>query len=130
MDRKILKTVALAELVIAFITYFTVAALFDQDSIIMHILPHTNFEATLLRLSIYIIPGINIICGLFGIVFSTNGLLLFTGILQILAGDLTLHYKGRSELMNTLGIIMIVLGTLTVVTILIRKITEKRRSPE
>ena len=130
MDRKILKTIALAELVIAFITYFTIAAHFDQDRIIMHILPHTDFEATLLRLSIYIVPGINIICGLYGIVFSTNGLLLFTGILEILAGDLTLYFKGKNELMNVLGIIMIVLGALTIVAILIRKITMRKGSPE
>ena len=128
MDRKILKTVALVELVIAFITYFTVAAHFDQDRIIMHILPHTGFEATLLRLSIYIIPGINIICGLYGIVFSTDGILLFSGVLEILAGDLTLYFKGRNELMQVLGILMIVLGTLTMICILIRKI-RNRRSP-
>ena len=127
MDRKILRTIALAELVIAFITYFTIAAHFDRDRIIMHILPHTDFEATLLRLSIYIIPGINIICGLYGIVFSTNGLLLFTGILEVLAGDLTLYYKGRNELLSALGILMIVLGFLTVLIVLIRRIQERKK---
>ena len=93
----------------------------------MHILPHTDFEATLLRLSIYIIPGINIICGLYGIVFSTNGLLLFTGILEVLAGDLTLYYKGRNELLSALGILMIVLGFLTVLIVLIRRIQERKK---
>ena len=126
MDRKILRTVAVFELVIAFIMYFAVAALFDQDGIIMHILPHTDFVATLLRLSIYIIPGINIICGLYGVVFSTNGLLVLTGVLEILAGDLTLYFKGRSDLMQTMGIVMIVLGTLTLLTVIVRHIAEKK----
>ena len=69
MNKTIAKVIPVLELIIAIIMYFTVAYQFDNDKVIMKILTHTDFEATLLRLSIYIIPGINIISGLFGMTF-------------------------------------------------------------
>lgn len=124
MDRKILRIIAIAEFIIAVIMYFTVAWQFDNDRTIMRILPHTDFEATLLRLSIYIIPGLNIISGIFGFVFSTDGLTVFTGILELLAGHLTLYFKGRSDLMFTMGIIMNAIGAIIILTVIIRCILE------
>ena len=87
----------------------------------MKILPHTDFEATLLRLSIYIVPGINIIAGVFGITFCTKGILIFAGVLEILNGILTLYYKGASDLMNTMGIMMIVIGIIFIICIIFAK---------
>ena len=118
MNRKIAAFISVSELVIAVIMYFAVAYQFDNDPIIMRILPDTDFEATLLRLSIYIIPGINIISGIFGITFNTKGILCFAGLLEILSGYLTLYFKGKSDLMNTMGIIMIVSGILFMISIL------------
>ena len=110
MNRNIAKTISVLELIAAVIMYFAVAYQFDNDPVIMKILPYTDFEATLLRLSIYIIPGINIIAGIFGITFNTKGILCFAGVLELLAAYLTLYFKGKSDLMNVMGIVMIVFG--------------------
>ncbi len=118
MNRKIARTIPIIEMLIAIIMYFTVAYQFDNDPIIMKILPHTDFEATLLRLSIYIIPGLNIISSIFAITFNTRGILIFAGVVEILSGILTLYYQGKSVLMNVMGIIMIVLGALFIIVIL------------
>ena len=125
MNKRVLNIIALAELIIAIIMYFTIAYQFDNDRIIMRIMTHTDFEATLLRLSIYIIPGINIICGIFQIVFSTNGLILFTGLLEVLAGYMTLYYKGRSDMMFVMSIIMMCLGAIVAIMSLIAMIIER-----
>ena len=125
MNKRVLNIIALAELIIAIIMYFTIAYQFDNDRIIMRIMTHTDFEATLLRLSIYIIPGINIICGIFQIVFSTNGLILFTGLLEVLAGYMTLYYKGRSDMMFVMSIIMMCLGAIVAIMSLIAMIIVK-----
>ena len=118
MNRKIAQVIPVLELITAIIMYFAVAYQFENDPIIIRILPHTDFEATLLRLSIYIIPGINIIAGIFGITFNTRGILCFAGVLEILAGYMTLYFKGKSDLMNVMGIIMIVFGVLFILCVL------------
>ena len=97
MNKQIAKIISVLELIVAVVMYFAVAYQFDNDPIIMKILPYTDFEATLLRLSIYIIPGINIIAGFFGITFNTKGILCFAGVLELLAAYLTLYFKGKSE---------------------------------
>ncbi|MBR4470073.1 MAG: hypothetical protein IKS54_02000 [Erysipelotrichaceae bacterium] len=128
MNKKIARFISVAELIIAVIMYFAVAYQFDNDPVIMAILPDTDFEATLLRLSIYIIPGINIISGIFGITFNTKGILCFAGLLEILAGYLTLYFSGKSDLMNTMGIIMTVFGILYIICIL--TIRNKNKVPK
>ena len=132
MNRNIAKTISVLELIAAVIMYFAVAYQFDNDPVIMKILPYTDFEATLLRLSIYIIPGINIIAGIFGITFNTKGILCFAGVLELLAAYLTLYFKGKSDLMNVMGIVMIIFGVLFIICVLTlkspKKETKKKRS--
>ena len=131
MDKKIIKLIGLCELVIAVIMYFAIGYHFDHDRMIMRILTHTDFEATILRLTIYIIPGINIICGTFAIVFFTDALLLFTGLLEVFAGWLTLYFKGTGEFLNVMGIIIIVLGSLvallSLISWIIKAIKKKKK---
>ena len=127
MGKKIAKFISVAELLVAIIMYFAVAYQFDNDPVIMKILPHTDFEATLLRLSIYIIPGINIICGVFGITFNTKGILCFAGVLEIINGWLTLYFKGKSDLMNTMGIMMICFGVIFILCVLFSKDLKKKK---
>ena len=121
------KLITILELFVAAVMYFTVAYHFEHDVMIMKILPGTDFTATLLRLSIYIIPGINVICAFFGIVFSTRGLLSFIGVLEILAGVLTLYFKGNSMMMQNMGVLMIVMGLIYIPCVLLyrRDKTEK-----
>lgn len=127
MNKTLAKIISILELIVAIIMYFAVAYQFDNDPVIMKILPHTDFEATLLRLSIYIIPGINIISGLFGMTFNTKGILCFAGILEILAGHLTLYFKGKSDLMNVMGIVMIVFGILFILCVLTIRVPKKKK---
>lgn len=128
MNKHIAKTISVLELVAAVIMYFAVAYQFDNDPMIMKILPYTDFEATLLRLSIYIIPGINIIAGIFGITFNTKGILCFAGVLELLAAYLTLYFKGKSALMNVMGIVMIVFGVLFIICVLTLKDPKKENT--
>ncbi|MBQ1691184.1 MAG: hypothetical protein II017_00095 [Erysipelotrichaceae bacterium] len=125
MNKQIAKIISVLELIVAIVMYFAVAYQFDNDPIIMKILPYTDFEATLLRLSIYIIPGINIIAGFFGITFNTKGILCFAGVLELLAAYLTLYFKGKSDLMNFMGIAMIVMGVLFIICVLTLKDPKK-----
>ncbi len=127
MMKKIAKFITIVELIVAVVMYFTVAYHFEHDAIIMKILPGTDFTATLLRLSIYIIPGINIICAFFGIVFSTRGLLSFVGVLEILAGVLTLYFKGKSLMMQNMGILMIVMGLVFIPCVLLYRRDKKEK---
>ena len=125
MNKQIAKIISVLELIVAVVMYFAVAYQFDNDPIIMKILPYTDFEATLLRLSIYILPGINIIAGFFGITFNTKGILCFAGVLELLAAYLTLYFKGKSDLMNFMGIAMIVMGVLFIICVLTLKDPKK-----
>ncbi len=125
MNKQIAKIISVLELIVAIVMYFAVAYQFDNDPIIMKILPYTDFEATLLRLSIYIIPGINIIAGFFGITFNTKGILCFAAVLELLAAYLTLYFKGKSDLMNFMGIAMIVMGVLFIICVLTLKDPKK-----
>ncbi len=127
MMKKIAKLITIVELIVAVVMYFTVAYHFEHDAMIMKILPGTDFTATLLRLSIYIIPGINIICAFFGIVFSTRGLLSFVGVLEILAGVLTLYFKGKSLMMQNMGILMIVMGLVFIPCVLLYRRDKKEK---
>lgn len=115
--KKLVKILSALEIILVLIMYFIIDYHFDNDKSIMKILPKTDFKATVLRLSIYIIPGINLISGIFGVTFNTRGLLSFVGLLEIFAGWLTLYYKGRSQLMNIMGIIIMVIGILYVISV-------------
>lgn len=125
MNKKIAKIICISELFISIVMYFTIAYHFDNDPYILRIIPYTNFEATLLRLSIYIIPGLNILASLFGIVFSTKGILFLGASFEILGGILTLHYKGESVFMLIMGIIMLVCGIGFILCVLATKDLKK-----
>ncbi len=129
MRRNIVKAICVAELLIAIVMYFVVAYQFDHDAIINDMLPSTDFEANLLRLSIYIIPGLNIVSGVFGITFCTRGILVFAGLLEVLGGMITLHYRGNNSFMNFMGYLMIAMGIIFIICILtIRDLDLKKKN--
>ena len=128
MRRNIVKGICIIELFIAVVMYFTVAYQFDHDLVINEMLPSTDFEATLLRLSIYIIPGLNIVAGVFGITFSTRGILVFAGLLEVLASFITMHYEGNNSFMHMMGILMLILGIVFILCILtIKDLNQKKK---
>ena len=123
MNKTLAKIISILELIVAIIMYFAVAYQFDNDPVIMKILPHTDFEATLLRLSITTSTHYVIFC----MTFNTKGILCFAGILEILAGHLTLYFKGKSDLMNVMGIVMIVFGILFILCVLTIRVPKKKK---
>ena len=129
MRRNIVKAICVAELLIAIVMYFVVAYQFDHDAIINDMLPSTDFEANLLRLSIYIIPGLNIVSGVFGITFCTRGILVFAGLLEVLGGMTTLPYRDNNGFMNFMGYLMIAMGIIFIICILtIRDLDLKKKN--
>ena len=127
MSKKIISYISIAELFMAFIAYFAFAYHFETDPKIMRILANTDATATLLRLCIYIVPGINLINGMFGIIFSSKGLLFFVMLLEILAGYLTLSYTGKSEFIRILGIVMIAMAVLDLLCLLLYRPKKKQK---
>ncbi len=126
MNKKIIGYISITELFLAVIAYIAFAYHFETDPKIMKILANTDATATLLRLCIYIVPGINLINGMFGIIFSHKGILFFVMLLEILASYLTLSYTGKSDFMNVLSIIMLVLAILDIICLIFYRSKKKR----
>lgn len=129
MGKKILNVISVLELILVVVMYIVIAYHFDSDRMIIRMLSQITFESTLLRLLIYIVPGINLICGLFHIVFSTKGILIFSSVLEIIAGLLTQYYQGRNNLMNILGYVMIVFGVISILCVLFIRKNKKKKEP-
>ena len=124
-----MNVISVLELILAVVMYIVIAYHFDSDRMIIRMLSQITFESTLLRLLIYIVPGINLICGLFHIVFSTKGILIFSSVLEIIAGLLTQYYQGRNNLMNILGYVMIVFGVISILCVLFIRKNKKKKEP-
>jgi hypothetical protein len=127
MSKKTIGYISILQLFMAVTAYFAFAYHFETDPVIMRILARTDATATLLRLCIYIVPGINLINCMFGIIFSSKGLLFFVMLLEILAGDLTMNYAGKNDFVYILGIIMIVMAVLDLLCLLLYKPKKKQK---
>ncbi len=131
MNKKLIGFISILELFLAVIAYCAFAYFFETDPKIEMILANTDAQATLLRLCIYIVPGINLISGMFGIIFSSKRLLTFVMLLEILASYLTLSYTGNNSFMNVLGLIMLLLAILDLFCLIFyrpkKKLKENKR---
>lgn len=108
MGRRIVKIVSGLDIVLAIVIYFFIDTQFKTDYRISQLLETTNALSTLLRLSIYSIPGVHLICGLFGLVFSNKKLLFFIDGVQLLSVILMLIFlKGNSERMLYISLVSI-----------------------
>ena len=97
----------------------------------MEILANTDWTATLLRLCIYIIPSINLVNGMFGIIFSSKKLLAFVMLLEIWAGNLMIRYQGNNGIIGSLGYLMLamaIVDLLCLITYDPRKDKQMKRS--
>ena len=121
MNKKYINAVSIIELLLVIVMYFAIDYHFDHDRLIYIMLASTNISATLLRLSIYIIPGFHLIASTFGLTFYTKGILCFGGAVEIAAGIITLIYQGESLFMLTIGIVSIMLGTIQIALTLLQK---------
>ena len=126
MNKKIISFISIAQLFLAAISYLPLAYHFETDAT-MEILANTDWTATLLRLCIYIVPGINLINGMFGIIFSSKGLLAFVMLLEIWASDLMTRYQGNNGFMGLLGIIMFVFAIVDLICLITYKPKPKKK---
>ena len=110
MLKKIIAYSALGELLLSLVLYFTIGYQFDHNIGLKFLLESNTLLSTSLRLSLYVIPGIHIIGGLFGMVFDNKKLLIFIGILMVLASIYTIYFSNNNVFMLLLGIILLALS--------------------
>lgn len=105
MNRKIIKVMAVLQMILAIVAYFSMVYHFDRDKKIFGLLANTDFIATILRLALYIVPGIHLLASLYGLVFSDKGILIVIAIVEAISCGLSFMYIGSSEYMLILSII-------------------------
>lgn len=105
MNKKIIKAMAILQMILCLVAYFSMSYHFNHDRVVYAMLEDTGFIATLLRLSLYIIPGIHLLSSLYGLVFDDKGMLILISIFELLACGLSFTFIGVSEYMLVLSIV-------------------------
>lgn len=109
MAKKMIKLSCIIQVILAIVICFSISFSFGSDRLIMASLKRTDFISTLLRLTIFIIPSIHLIGGLFGLVFKTKQLLIASSIVELISAIcLLIFLHGESLYMLCLAIITIV----------------------
>ena len=122
MGKRIVKAMSVLQIILAMVSYFSISIHFDNDAKIFGLLANTDFVATILRLSIYMVPGIHLLSGLYGLVFSDKKILLFIIAIEITSCALAFTYIGSSQYMLILSIIGLTISILYLIgTLLIKK---------
>lgn len=105
MNRKIIKVMAVMQMILAIVAYISMGYHFNNDAKIFNLLANTDFIATVLRLALYAVPGIHLLAGLYGLVFSDKGILLVIAIVEAISCGLSFLYVGSSQYMFILSIV-------------------------
>ena len=121
MEKKVIKICSIIQILLSIVTYFSISSHFDADEEIFALLAHTDFIATMLRLSIYIVPGIHLLSGLYGLVFDEKKLLYIICVLEILSCALTFTFIGNSLYMFILSILGLVVSIIYFIAIVLIK---------
>lgn len=130
MARKIVRAMSILNIIIAVVLYFAIASLFSNDAHISALLEETGFASTLLRMTLYVIPGIHLISGLFGLVFSAKGILTFIGtIAAVSSACILLFLKSETVFMFYLGIASVSISVIYLLSaLLIRRPKPQKES--
>lgn len=112
MGKRIVKVMAITQIVLAIVAYVSMSIHFNDDLYLFSMLARTDFFAVMLRLSVYIVPGIHLLAGLYGLVFSDKKVVTFIGLIELISCVLTLIYIGDSGFMNVLSIISVCIAGL------------------
>ena len=121
MGKRIVKVMAVLQLILCIVAYVSMSIHFNADIKIYSQLANTDFVATMLRLSLYIIPGVHLLSALYGLVFNDKKILLIICIVEIISCALTFTFIGSSQYMLTLSIVSTMIAVLYLVGILITK---------
>lgn len=105
MNKKIIKVMSILQIVLCLVSYFSMSYHFDRDVIVFAKLANTDFVATMLRLSLYIVPGIHLLSGLYGLVFEDKKILIVMSLFELVSCGLSFTFVGKSVYMLILNII-------------------------
>ena len=105
MNKKIIKVMSVLQILLSLVAYISMSIHFDRDTVIFAMLANTDLLATVLRLSLYAIPGIHLLSGLYGLVFEDKRILLVMIIVELISSALTFTFVSASKYMLILSII-------------------------
>lgn len=119
MGRKIVKAMAILQMVLCLVAYFSMGYHFEHDASVFDMLANTDAIGTLLRLSLYAIPGIHLLSSLYGLVFEDKKILIIISIFELVSSGLTFTFVGSSVYMLVLSIITVLIAAIYFVGVLI-----------
>mgnify|MGYP003317411667 CR=1 FL=1 len=123
MGKKIVNFAGILQIILSIVAYFSMSYHFDNDKQIFALLANTDFIATMLRLSLYIIPGIHLLSGLYGLIFTNKKILFTICAFEMIASGLSFTFIGKSEYMFILSIVSCSIALIYLIGIIaIRKI--------
>lgn len=107
MGRKIVKAMSVLQIVLCFVAYISMSIHFNRDPIVFKMLENTDTLGTALRLALYAVPGIHLLSGLYGLVFTNKKALILINIVEIANCAITFSFIGKSVYMRVLSIVSI-----------------------
>lgn len=105
MGKRIIKVMSVLQIILCLVAYFSMSIHFDNDDLVFKMLENTDFIGTFLRLSLYLVPGVHLLSGLYGLVFSDKKILILMSIVELANSGLMFSFVGRSEYMLILSIV-------------------------
>ena len=118
MNRKVIKAVSVIQIFLCIVSYISMSVHFNTDYKIYALLENTDFVGTILRLSLYIVPGIHLLSGLYGLVFKDKKILLIICIFEVVSSALSFLFVSKSEYMLVLSIVALLLSLAYLASIL------------
>lgn len=126
MNRKIIKAVSIGQFILCIVSYISMVIHFDADTQIFELLEKTDFVATALRLSLYIVPGIHLLSSLYGLVFDDRTALIIIGIIELINCCLTFTFVGSSTYMLMLSAVSTLLSLIYLANVIALKKNETK----
>lgn len=121
MGKRIVKVMSVLQIILCLVAYFSMSIHFDNDDLVFKMLENTDFLGTFLRLSLYLIPGLHLLSGLYGLVFNDKKILIGISIVELINSGLMFIFIGRSEYMLILAIVASVIAVLYFIGVLTTK---------
>ena len=121
MGKRIVKVMSVLQIILCLVAYFSMSIHFDNDDLVFKMLENTDFLGTFLRLSLYLIPGLHLLSGLYGLVFNDKKILIGMSIVELINSGLMFIFIGRSEYMLILAIAASVIAVLYFIGVLTTK---------
>ena len=118
MGKRVVKVMSVLQIIICFVAYFSMSIHFDNDDLVFKMLENTDFLGTFLRLSLYLIPGVHLLSGLYGLVFNDKKILIGMSIVELINSGIMFIFVGRSDYMLILAIVTSVIALLYFIGVL------------